>query len=132
MRNSHAILHRSRSPRKKRRGPSDEFDVSRPTPLPSIVPYRLKNYWKRRQVSVTIVGRIESKLTRAQSAMGTSVCVTLRQPMTTTSCEWIHTRENLRGVKAESRDNDCSYHRRRSGPLGGTMHITTHRASGMR
>ena len=51
--------------------------------------------------------------------MGTSVCVTLRQPMAATSCGWIRMTDNLRGVKAESRDNDCSYYRQRLGPLGG-------------
>jgi len=53
---------------------------------------------------------------------------------TTTNCGWIHTTENVRGVNAESRDNDCSYYRQRLGPLGGTytMYVTTHRASGMR
>jgi hypothetical protein len=43
----------SRSPREKRRGLSDELSVSHFRPLPSVVRYRLKNYWKRRQVSVT-------------------------------------------------------------------------------
>ena len=40
--------------------------------------------------------------------------------------------DNLRGVKAESRDDDCSYYRQRLGPLGGIPDVMTHRASGMR
>ena len=36
------IFHRSRSPREKRQGPSNEFGASHPKPLPSVVRYRLK------------------------------------------------------------------------------------------
>jgi len=43
---------------KKRRRPSNEFDVSHPRPVPSVVHYWLRNHWKRRQVSVTIIVRI--------------------------------------------------------------------------
>ena len=68
------IFHRSRSPRETRQGPSNEFGASHPKPLPSVVRYRLKAHEKRRQVSVTIAGLVQSKLTRAQSPMGTSEC----------------------------------------------------------
>ena len=95
--------------------------ASHPRPLPSVIRHRLKTHGKRREVplSVTIVGRVSSKLTRAQSARGTSVCATVRQPMATTSCGWIRMTGNLRGVNAESRDNDCSYYGQRSRSLSG-------------
>ena len=50
---------------------------------------------------MTIVGLVQPKLTRAQTVIGTSVCVTLRQPMTTTRCGWIRMTDNLRGVEAD-------------------------------
>ena len=95
--------------------------ASHPRPLPSVVRHSLKNHGKRRQVplSVIIVSRVSSKLMRAQPAKGTSVYVALRQHMATTSYGWIRMTKNLRGVNAESRDNDYSYYGQRSRSLGG-------------
>ena len=50
----------------------------------------------------------------------------------TTSGGGIHETENLRSVKAVSRDNDFLVLRAENGAIGWyTMHVMTHRASGV-